>query len=366
MGIRKDICIPLIWVSGLLLWGCGTDADSVSGGEEEAFLVGLPADDSCVRFTPHGWNCHPTRECDSLFSTETCDTRIPILGVEAESFVLTENQSPIPEAESHLQILPRCVGYDFLNILLIDGSGSMLQDGAVQNVVSGAKFFANQVVADEQPLAIYIFDGNPEAELLVDFTTDKSTFGALESLKTRVSTDTSTNLNGSIADALALLDQRFKDSTALHFEGTVTVLTDGEDQASRVSTDGILQAMEATEHSVYAIGLGGGINVDTLSEIGKDGFFQLADLSTISEPFGAIASTLIAASQNYYVIGYCSPKRAGVHGIQLRVDGYTGVLNAEFDASKFEGGCDAESIINNATLDAKSCVLSPPWEGTAP
>ena len=286
MGIRKDICIPLIWVSGLLLWGCGTDADSVSGARRKRFWSAFPPMIHAFDLPP--WMELPPRECDSLFDWKPAIPGLPFL-VWKPSLCLTENQSPIPEAESHLQILPRCVGYDFLNILLIDGSGSMLQDGAVQNVVSGAKFFANQVVADEQPLAIYIFDGNLEAELLVDFTTDKSTlFGALESLKTRVSTDTSTNLNGSIADALALLDQRFKDSTALHFEGTVTVLTDGEDQASRVSTDGILQAMEATEHSVYAIGLGGGINVDTLSEIGKDGFFQLADLSTISEPFGRL------------------------------------------------------------------------------
>ena len=335
--------------------------------EAETVQPGLPDGDTCVRFTPLDGIATPPANVTLFFRLETCEAGTPVLGLESKNFVLTENDSAVPVSESHLQILPRCVGYDFLNILLIDASGSMLKANTIQNVVSGAKYFVNEVVADEQPVAVYVFDGNAESEPLVDFTTDKSVlFEALESLKSRTSSDSSTNLNGALVDALALLDERFVNTSAMHFEGTVTVVTDGEDQAARVSDDAVLETIESTEHNVYAIGLGDSIRPETLERIGKDGFFQLETLATITEPFSSIASTLLAASQNYYVVGYCSPKRAGIHGIELRVDGYTGVLNAEFDASKFEGGCDADSIVSNATLEAKTCVLSPPWEDTTP
>jgi hypothetical protein len=115
-------------------------------------------------------------------------------------------------------------------------------------------------------------------------------------------------------------------------------------------------------HASYTIGLGGEVDTTHLEALGKSGSYISANINELGAAFEESATEVLRTSQNYYVVGYCSPKRAGTHQLQLSVTGFNGVMNAEFDASDFETGCDAESIVSQAEIDAKACAVPAPWE----
>ena len=174
--------------------------------------------------------------------------------------------------------------------------------------------------------------------------------------------DTSTNLNGAIVDGITLLDETFLESDALVFHGSLVVFTDGTDQAAFVDDESAVSLVTETNHDIFTIGLGGEVDETHLENIGKDGNFMADSTAELLAAFEAISAKILLSSQNFYVIGYCSPKRSGTHKITLEVDGYEGILQAEFDASEFVLGCDAASIVDGAVLDAKACAVEAPWE----
>ena len=121
----------------------------------------------------------------------------------------------------------------------------------------------------------------------------------------------------------------------------------------------IQEVVAGTPHSVYTIGLGGEVDSAHLEALGKSGAFLASNVGELGTAFDQSAIEVLRTSQNYYVVGYCSPKRAGTHQLQLSVDGYVGVMNVE-DASDFTSGCDAQTIVEQATLEAKTCAVPAP------
>ncbi|MCP4714465.1 MAG: PKD domain-containing protein [Deltaproteobacteria bacterium] len=60
--------------------------------------------------------------------------------------------------------------------------------------------------------------------------------------------------------------------------------------------------------------------------------------------FEQTGRTLERESKKYYVLGYCSPKRAGSRTVTLKAAGYTGSLSYSFDADGFGPGCTPHKI----------------------
>lgn len=341
--------------------GC-SDSDNTGQDGETIGLESIEKGE-CLQFTALDGSAVAPSNVTLFFTLETCGDRIPVLGVAAENFELLEGGKPVSPFESHFSILPKCIGYDLLTVLLLDLSGSVFETESLEPLVEAAKTFASNLSAEEHYISIRLFDGRPVTELLIDFTKDKeSLLKALDSVLLKSPVDTSTNLNGAVVDAMELLDEKNLDSKALLFKGSLVIFTDGTDQAGLVEDSVVRDVVTASLHSSYTIGLGGEVDTTHLEALGKSGSFLTASINELGTAFEESATEVLRTSQNYYVVGYCSPKRAGTHQLQLSVTGYTGVMNAEFDASDFETGCDAQSIVSQAELDAKACAVPAPWE----
>ena len=273
-----------------------------------------------------------------LFSVKTCDGD-PRPGLKADDFTITEDDATISAFESRQTILPRSVGFDLYSIVLLDMSGSIIGPGSIPLVQNAARTFIDQVVVDQR-VAIVLFDGRRELETLVDFTDDPQVlYDGIDSLSDYEPVDPSTNLNGAVEAALSMLDREARLSLDKINGGSLILFTDGTDQASRVSDEAILDAIDKTPHTVFAVGLGEEVDPEHLGAIGKDGA-EFAATEDIVDAFNRVAERLQAESQKYYVLGYCSPKRAGEHTLALEVEGNRGDLTYDFAADDFGPGCD--------------------------
>ena len=359
--------IKLWLVLGCLAFLClspGCDDDETA---EEEVIVGLESieEGSCLQFDVLDGEAAQPSNVTLFFSMKTCADQTPVLGVAAENFIVKEGGVPVSPYESHLSILPKCIGYDLLTVLLLDLSGSIFETQSLPSVVEAAKEFATNLTAEEHYISIHLFDGRATTEKLVEFTKDKNVLiQALDSVLDRSPVDNSTNLNGAVIDALDILNERQSDSDALVFQGSVVAFTDGADQANIVVNQTAVEQVEASLHKVYTIGLGEEVEENHLKAIGPAGTFLASTLKELTAAFQESGEQVLRSSQNYYVIGYCSPKRSGKHRIELTVDGFKGTMLAEFDASDFTTGCNAETIVDQAKLEAKACSVTAPWEVT--
>jgi hypothetical protein len=225
-------------------------------------------------------------------------------------------------------------------------SGSILESGSLPDLQAAAIGFVESVVA-EQTIAIYTFDGRAHMQLLVDFTNDIAVLRtAIESLSEYEVVDRSTNLNGAVVEGLDIVDAELGTLDDVDIKGGSLVLfTDGTDQAARVSDEAAIVAASSSPDRIYTIGLGGEIDADTLTVIGKDGRFISDDVQTLHEVFGQAAAAIRGAAQSYYILAYCSPKRSGTHRLELSLEGLTGSTTYDFAADGFEGGCTPDDFI---------------------
>jgi hypothetical protein len=157
--------------------------------------------------------------------------------------------------------------------------------------------------------------------------------------------DPSTNLNGAFVRGLSLLDLEEATTTDRTFGGTLAIFTDGTDQAGRVSNDAAIAAVEASDHSVYSVGLGGEASTEHLSNVGKSGAILAGDVGELSSAFEDLADSIRAQTAGFYVIAYCSPKRAGRHTLEIRLTGTGARAGVEFDANGFDSGCDPSDFL---------------------
>jgi len=70
-----------------------------------------------------------------------------------------------------------------------------------------------------------------------------------------------------------------------------------------------------------------------------------ANVGELEDAFIEIANEIGRESKKYYVLGYCSPKRAGNHSVTLQLTGYSGNLTYGFNADNFTPGCSVDEIM---------------------
>jgi hypothetical protein len=341
--------------------GCSKDNDTTGDATAENQGVDL---EKCVLFEVLDGVSTTPSNIMLFFGLQNCKGE-PILGLEAEDFTVKESGNPISQYESNLRVLPRCTGFDLVSVLLLDMSGSVIESGQLPVIQSASRAFIEQLASDYQLVSIYLFDGRPDLEPLIDFTSDKEKlFEAIDSLTDYEVIDNSTNLNGAVVDGLDVLDAYFSNSIALQQEGSLVVFTDGTDQAQIVDNPSVAQAVTESTHKVYSIGLGGETDETHLLALGKTGAVFPEKSEEVVGAFNQIGEQILVASQRFYVIGYCSPKRNGEHTLTLQVGDYKGALQAVFNAGEFGPGCDAEVIAEKAQLNAKACADTTVFSGT--
>ena len=130
-------------------------------------------------------------------------------------------------------------------------------------------------------------------------------------------------------------------STPLSF-GTLVVFTDGTDRAQRVTRDQLYKELDTTDVDVMVIGVGAEVDGGELRAIGRRGAILSKDRAQIATSFERAAARVEAFSKRYYLLGYCSPARAGEHIVRIEttVNGKTGWQEYKFDARGFGPTCD--------------------------
>ncbi len=275
------------------------------------------------------------------FSVETSSGE-PIGGLGATDFKIFEDGKPISEHESKQVILNPEVSVVHYTMLLVDLSGSVTESGQLDSIASAAEAFTDKVAKVHQ-VGVYSFDGSKDIRKLVGFTGSSGAVkGALQGMRNKKGSDPSTNLNGAIVKAVDEL-RRVRDAAPVPLRfATLVVFTDGTDHAGYVTADQLREKLDDVDVDIFTIGLGGEIDQGELGRTGKQGFALAEDQGKLNKAFEDIASRIENAAKKYYLLGYCTPSRAGKHTLMIEAhkDGKTGHAEHEFDATGFGPQCD--------------------------
>jgi hypothetical protein len=275
------------------------------------------------------------------FTVETSDGE-PVAGLDANSFRIYEDGGLVSAHESKQTILNPEVAAEHYTVLLVDMSGSVTESGDLHRIVHAAGVFSERV-GKYQKVAVYAFDGRSEIVRITAFT---SSGGAVESGVERLasfrSKDPSTNLNGAVVEALKVLDKRLARARAPLRFGTLVVFTDGTDHAARVPRDQLHEVLDDSEYEIFVIGVGAEIDEGELDAIGRSGTVMTKNREEVADAFAQAADRIEAMSRRYYLLGYCSPARAGKHVVRIEAEaeGKKGSLSYEFEAKRFGPNCD--------------------------
>lgn len=279
------------------------------------------------------------------FKVETSDGK-PVGGMRADQFVIYEDGNVVSQYESKQTILNPEAAASHYTLLLVDMSGSISESGSSDTVVDAATAFTENV-EKSQKVGVYAFDGSENLYPIAPFTNSSgSATAAVKRLSTFKAHDPSTNLHGAIVKGLQELDTALSHAEHPMRFGTLVVFSDGTDHAARVSEDDMRKAIKDSPYDVFAIGLGAEMSDDQLSSIGKNGTAKAQDRNSVVQAFNTIAQKIQDLTQSYYLLGYCSPARAGKHEVTIEAvvkDGdkeRKGRLTTEFDAAGFNTGCD--------------------------
>jgi Mg-chelatase subunit ChlD len=277
-----------------------------------------------------------------FFSLQTGEGE-PVPNLPEKNFKLFEDDSELSDFESKRRFLNPEQDYAIESLLLLDMSGSIIESGHLPDLLDAAEDFVAEVAPGKQ-MAVAIFDGREDIQVVQGFTSNVSVLQEkIRGLKSHKVVDTSTNLYGAVVKALESLDKRSEDRPL--YAAFLTVFTDG---THRAGTGGgypnqkeVLKKVNASDHAVFTIGLGGEIDEAVLQSIGKNGFARADKIEDLADAFDQISKRLQDSANSYYALIYCSPARAGKHTFKVRVtwDELEGEYSFKFDAEGFSGGC---------------------------
>ncbi|MCC6723244.1 MAG: VWA domain-containing protein [Saprospiraceae bacterium] len=256
----------------------------------------------------------------------------------------------ISEFEAKRKISGREQIFNHTTLLVLDLSGSVLQQ-SLQQVKDAANAFIAQIVPQlpdpSIAMGIYWFDGEDVLHELEPVTNSLTELkAAIDGINQNISNDNSTDMYGAVLKVDTKADQILAAYQAQNITAatSVVVFTDGQDRANRYPKQDAYDAVANSpkEISWFTLGLGNEINSVDLQKIGRNGFFQAASISSLTEIFKQVAQIVNNEANSYYFFEYCSPIRSGASN-GLIIEAYkgneVGFLQSTFDATGFTGGC---------------------------
>lgn len=279
-----------------------------------------------------------------FFAVQDSDKQ-PVADLLSTDFKIYEDGKLVSVDESRQTIVNPEVAAVHQTLLLVDMSASVTESDQVAQIVAASDEFSRQI-EKHQKVGVYAFDGSKEIYEIVPFSDSEERAAAgLAKLAEFHTRDPSTNLHGGVVEALEKLDAALARSTLPLRFGTLVVFTDGTDRAARVPLQEMVDAIDASPHEIYAIGVGNEIDDATLARIGRSGYIRVGDSAALKGAFAQIGDKIVAYTRRYYLLSYCSPARAGKHTVTIEAHARdtTGALTYEFDAKGFEPGCDSSA-----------------------
>ena len=247
-------------------------------------------------------------------------------------------------------------------LLLLDLSDSIRRSGALEPLLDAAETLVRRIFetndGNVHRMTVYWFDGSASIHPALEdgmFSSDQSEIiSTIRSLP--ASNDRSTNLFGAVVESLSVL-RKTLDGTddGIIRRGNFVLFTDGSDNAGRVSRQIAVQRINQEvgdgkqldkDIRAFTIGLGGEIDIPVLQEIGRTQNVFPQNVSELFPAFDAIASRIQDLAASFYLLEYCSPKRAGQHDLKVEValGDEVGFLTTRFDARGFTAECAIDFI----------------------
>jgi hypothetical protein len=279
----------------------------------------------------------------AVFFAVNDDDGEPVANLLSSDFNIYEDGKLVSRDESRQTIVNPEIAAVHYTLLLVDMSASVTESDQVGRIVAASNEFIARV-EKFQKVAVYAFDGSPNLYEITPFTQDEARAEhGVDKLNQFVTKDPSTNLHGAIVQALDKLKTGLKGAKVPLRFGTLVVFTDGTDRAARVPQQDMQDAIDASQYSVFAIGVGNEIDDATLSRIGRDGYIRVENSEALSDAFKQIGDRIVRFTRRYYLLSYCSPARAGKHTVTIEATTkrQKGKLSYDFDANGFGPDCDA-------------------------
>ncbi|TMM57345.1 VWA domain-containing protein [Maribacter algarum] len=292
-----------------------------------------------------------------LFKVSDSDQN-PISGLTADQFTIYEQGrnddcfNTISTSESLARISPNSQVFSNNTLLVLDLSNSVLSSSLTELKSASISFIDNVMPDTAQEsfkMAIYWFDGENELHLLNDLTISKEELTmAINGITDDISNDPSTDLYGAVIKSTDRATELLNASTQGDKIGAASVVlfTDGTDQASRFTKDAAQKKVDEADPNIsfFTIGLGGEIDTQVLTDIGKTFSVFAANKEELETTFNEISTRVSERANSFYLFEYCSPKRDGSGennlAIQVKAGSKQGAVQTKFDATGFTGGCE--------------------------
>lgn len=270
----------------------------------------------------------------------------PIPNLSVDAFELLDNGESDSGFESSKAFQPKPGRFQSSVALLLDMSGSITGSNALPLLRTAAGVFVdNALDAPGVAVGIWWFDGGADLVELMDFSDDAVALReAIEGLTEDITRDNSTNLNGAVSLGIEVVEQRLIDASqgGASQAGALVIFTDGTDQAARVPATAAITAVDASTIEIYSIGLRGEIDEAFLSQIGRSGSAFADNAESLLEEFSGIGDQIEALANSFYVLAYCSPRRAGTNNqltIRVTLEDRMAEASTTYPAVNFTGGC---------------------------
>jgi uncharacterized protein YegL len=291
----------------------------------------------------------------SIFFKVDTKKEEPVAGLLDSDFTIyekgrnDETERIISQDEAGRQISPNSQVFSYNSLLLLDLSGSVVNDN-LEELKNASTQFVDKVMPATRDsslqMGIYWFDGENKLHELIGLTDDREALDtAIQSISASISNDNSTDLYGAILRGSALASTILTENQDIITASSVVIFTDGTDQAARFTKQGAFDAVANADPKIsfYTIGLGNEIDQDVLETIGKTSAAFADNISELVAKFEEIAQEISNEANSYYLFEYCSPKRDGSGVNELRISVRKGIATGSaqttFDATGFHGGC---------------------------
>lgn len=292
-----------------------------------------------------------------------------------------EDEEILSNDEGRSIELGNAKGVRLKTLLVLDLSGSVSK--SLPDLQEAAETFVSRVLSNsnvQAKIGIVTFDGGKDLEWVQSFTGDRDVL--IEAIRQlHPGQDPSTNLYGAIQNSYEALNREtFDDFNQEQFNSidkkALVFFTDGKDRAGRVSEFDAREAIQKARNTfalVSAVVVGSEIELDFLEAFGAkyQGYFPVYNYSALAGAFEKVTLQLQKMGGSYFRVRVCSPKRKGIHYINLRTahqfhfghpheEINEPEYNVEFNANEFTGGCDVkdDSQWKRSRLGHDSAVLT--------
>ncbi len=292
----------------------------------------------------------------------------PITDLSAGNFQLLENGQPLSSTDTGLTLLQRDTVALHRVLLLVDISTAK-DAGARVQLSRGVASFVD-AVRKAQAVTVMAFDGSAEPRLVAEYPQGAGEkLERVAALEPMAPKDPSRNLHGAVLHGIKHLDARLMSAKKPIRVGTLVIFTAGPDLAARVQREEAEEKIRNSPHHVLTIIVANEATEPDLGELAKDGLVRAPSVQMAGIGLDEASRKVNALEQQYYLLSYCSPARAGMRRLTIDVkrttlegDEQNASAEVDFNAAGFGPGCDPLRTPRFASGTAPVSVEPPPGE----